>query len=508
MPTANLNANILTAPGVHVAENQAGFAPVEISTFNRAYIVGSGSTGDYADPRQVTDITDAINQFGILPASVNARSIKMFFTNYRQGVLFFVRAPIGALWTVTIAGTPVAGDDITVTLDPLGTPVPVTYLVTTEAAADMQVLLDELIDAINNDAGIAAISIAERPDAISGTFNLRLLDPTTVAASTYVDAVAGVGAGVTAAIAFPSAAALHPSRHDFLWTLAEAFDPEIDEAGFLAAPEAFKYLTDQGDRVAVGQALHDVAAGSGFDWFAFIDSGPPAEIPDPTAAQTEGLLFSAPFGHAAYYYPYLIDFHSDEIPPSMAVAAIALKRFSLEGFQQPPAGPKYPIAGVTDVKYRVKTQVHHVINPDGINAVIYKPNNGILIYGARTRSANPFYRFVHTRVILNVLIRTIRAAFQANTFEAIDGEGVFFMQLRQAATAIGYRFWQGGAIFGASLDEAFRVKIDRENNPDLDLEAGVVNMDIFVVPSPTSERIFATVNRVAIGQISSAARGL
>ena len=498
--------NIQTAPGVYVAENQAGFAPVEISPFNRTYIVGSGLIGEYASPKQVVDISDAISKFGILPASVNARAIELFFANYRQAVLFYVRSPIGAFWTVTIAGTPSPGDDISLLLG--GVPVSATYSVTPEAAADMTTLLDELIEEINNEAKIAAIAIAERPDPTAGTFNLRLLDPTSVVDSTYINVSTSGGAGVTASATFASETALHPSRDDFLWTLSNAFDPEVNEAGFLTAPEAFKYLPVLADRLAVGQKMHDVAASIGFDWFAIIDCGAPAEIPDPAAAQKEGKLYSAPLGHAAYYYPYLIDVNDEEVPPSMAVAAIAIRRYALKGIKQPPAGPKFPIAGVLDVKYRIRSQQRAVINPDGINAIIYKPNIGVLIYGARTRSENPFYRFINGRIVLNVLKKTIQEALQTYAFEAPDGEGVFFIEIRAMATAIASRFWSDGAIYGSSLDEAFAVKIDRENNPDLDLESGNVNLDIYAVPSPTVERIFGSVERVAIGQISSVSRRL
>lgn len=508
MAIVNLNSNILTAPGVYVGESSAGVAPVELATFNRAYMLGAGEIGDFAVPSQVTDIVDATNQFGLLPASINARETELFFKNYPYGIFYYVRVPIGALWKFTLGGTPVAGDELTLTLDPGGTPLTVLHTVTIAGAGDIAILLEELLTDINNNVGIAAIAIAERADTVAQTFNVRLLDPTTVSVAGYVTLAPGVGDGISVTAEYITDTALHPSRDDFLWTINEAFDPDEHAQGFIFAPEAFKYLEDQTDRTAVGQALHDLAASEGFDWVALVDAGAPAQISLSSQAETEGQTYSAPFGHLAYYYPYLVDINSDELPPSAAIAAIGLRRFAEQGFRQPPAGAKYPVRGVLDVKYRVKKAQQAVLNPLGINVIRYLPNTGVVIYGARTRSTNPFYRFVNTRIILSVLIGTLRTAFDTDVFTAIDGQGILFSRLKETAKAICYRLYVGGALFGAVPEEAFFVKVDRENNPDLDLEAGIVRMDIYVVPSPTMERLFISVNRTAIGQLEFAVRGV
>ncbi|HEY9835420.1 MAG TPA: hypothetical protein V6D27_00770 [Vampirovibrionales bacterium] len=497
-----LNQGVLTAPGTYVGENAAGIAPVELASFNRCYMMGGGLDGNFAEPRQITDITDAINQFGLLPASVNARSIELFFRNNPFGNLFYTRVPIGGLWKFTLGGDPVVGDEVTLTLDALSvTPIVVSYIVTTAAAADMEILLQELVEAINNSASVAAIAIAQRIDPTAQSFNLRLLDPTTVVEATYSSLVAESGAGVTVATSFVTATALHPTRDDFLWAMQEAFDPDEHRQGFLIAPEAFKYFETQADRVAMGQAMHSHCSSEGYDWMPLVDCGPPSQVPDPTAALAEGRLYSAPFGHLAYYFPYLIDLNEDEIPPSPAVAAIALRRYRSQGFPQPPAGTQFPIEGVIGVKCRVKREQQSILNPEGINVVRAIPNNGIVVYGARTRSNSPFYRFVNTRIILSVLIGTLRDAFHSEVFTANDGQGILFSRLRETAQAICYRLYAGGALYGATPEDAYYILVDSTNNPNLDLEAGVARMDIYVVPAPTTERILISVNRTAIGGI-------
>ena len=58
-----------------------------------------------------------------------------------------------------------------------------------------------------------------------------------------------------------------------------------------------------------------------------------------------------------------------------------------------------------------------------------------------------------------------------------------------------------GALFGATANEAFDVIVDDRNNPAGNLENGLVNVQIFVVPVPTLERIEIDLLRVGIGQI-------
>jgi hypothetical protein len=66
---------------------------------------------------------------------------------------------------------------------------------------------------------------------------------------------------------------------------------------------------------------------------------------------------------------------------------------------------------------------------------------------------------------------------------------------------VAYRFWSGGAFFGATPADAFLNICDRTNNPALDLEDGIIRIDSYVAPSPTAERIFVGVIRVAIDQV-------
>lgn len=137
-----------------------------------------------------------------------------------------------------------------------------------------------------------------------------------------------------------------------------------------------------------------------------------------------------------------------------------------------------------------------------MNAIRLLPNQGTVIFGARTRSNNPLFRWVNTRVILNVVINSLRGAFDDKIFRAIDGGQNLFRQIRGTADGILYLLWQGQALYGASPAEAYRVIVNNSNNPDFNLENGAVNVDVYVVPVSTLEVISIRVVRTAIGQLS------
>lgn len=387
MPT--LNTNQLTAPGTYVFENAAGVIPATIASFNRCYLVGTSASGTAKTPTQVTSVDDFTTQFG---ASPSLNSVKLFFANLNDGILFFIKA----------------------------------------------------------------------------------------------EAVTAV---------------------EFVEAIQESFDPDQHEQGILICPEAFQNLTLQTDRTSVAVAMHNLCVSDGFDWISFVDSGPPATIDTPVEAQTESALYTAERGHLAYFFPYLIDILGNTVAPSAGVAAIALRRYRVEGFAQPPAGTRYPIRGVRDVAVNIKKAQQAVVNPGGVNCIRKLPGQGVVVYGSRTRSASPYYKFVNTRVILSVFNRTVLRALDTGgvVFSAVDGQGVLFTRIRETVESICYQFFDGGAFFGAQPQDAFAVRCDRSNNPAIDLENGIVRVDVWVAPVPTLERLLINVYRVAIDEVQQQA---
>jgi uncharacterized protein len=465
------------SPGVRVVESTSGYRSLSIASFETVYMIGSSASGDYLTPTQVTSLTDFTNVFGASPSEA---SVKLFFRNDKRGILYFVRTPIAKRFTITVT-TAVAGA-YTATIN--GTVV--TYTAPASPTPTLASVASGLLAAINNS------SVANAVTAVTGDTT----DKVTVRADNpLANLTVTVGSNT-------SVAALNlttPAATDYIYSIENSFDSQDDwTQGFLIAPEAFSLLTTQSDRLGVGNAMEALASDESFDWVALVDAGSGLTVAE---AQAEGILYTSPQGHTGFYYPYLTDLEDGVVPPSAGVAGMATRRYREEGFQQPPAGAKFPVLGVKDVVTKVNTQQQEIINPLGINIIRNLRNKGIIVWAMRTRSSNEFYTFLNTRVIMNVLNGTLRRGFDNELFSVVDGQGVLLNSISQTASAVCSRLWRGKALFGATEGEAFEVKCDFENNTPEELEQGNVLLEVYVVPVPPMERLLINTIRVSIGTL-------
>jgi hypothetical protein len=313
--------------------------------------------------------------------------------------------------------------------------------------------------------------------------------------------------------------------NDFVYAIEQGMDSKILGPGFLFAPEAYTVLTYEvgsGDfasafearqeRLKITQALTKAAEGKlgptegivGTQHIALIDCG--ADELSLTKVQDELDLIKStvgvPFGHAAYYAPYVKNLEDRYIAPSSYVAGIACSRYINEGFQSPPAGARYPLRGATGLRFDISAQQQEVTYALGLNPIRSLPNRGIVAWGARTLSPNPLFKFVNTRAILNVLIDVMGRSFDDILFEQIDSAGTVYARVKSIASQILGQFFRQGALFGSRPEQAYMVICSSANNNPTDLENGTVRLDVYVATSPTLERLLVTIVRTPAGQVA------
>jgi phage tail sheath protein FI len=210
----------------------------------------------------------------------------------------------------------------------------------------------------------------------------------------------------------------------------------------------------------------------------------------------------AAFGHLSYYAPYVVNSVGNTLPLSSYVAGIASSRYLNEGFQQAPAGSRYPLRDASALSFNITSQQQEVTYALGLNPARELPNRGIVVWGARTISSNPLFKFVSTRAILNVLLDVLNRSFDDILFEQIGSSDTLFTKVRTTAITVLQQFYNRGAFFGNSPSEAYKVVCDYTNNNDDSLESGSLACDIFVSTSPTLERLFISVIRTPAGQVA------
>ena len=125
------------------------------------------------------------------------------------------------------------------------------------------------------------------------------------------------------------------------------------------------------------------------------------------------------------------------------------------------------------------------LNPVGINCIRAFPGRGIRIWGARTLSSDPAWRYLNVRRLFNYVEESILEGTQWVVFEPNDLR--LWQRVKRTINAFLLRTWRDGALFGATPEEAFYVKCDAETNPPEVIDAGQLVVEIGIAPVKPAE---------------------
>lgn len=223
-----------------------------------------------------------------------------------------------------------------------------------------------------------------------------------------------------------------------------------------------------GDRVAILDPLPDLNAQQVRDWrrdYSAFDSK-----------------------YAGLYWPWVkvmdpVEKRAEMIPPSGHVAGVWARNDATRGVHKAPANEV--MRGVLTPALAVTRGEQSILNPIGVNCLRTFPGQGVRIWGARTLSSDPEWRYLNVRRLFNYIEKSILDGTNWVVFEPNDRylwEGV-----SRTVTAFLTRVWRSGALFGRSPAEAFFVRCDEENNPPENRDAGVLTIDIGIAPVKPAE---------------------
>lgn len=251
------------------------------------------------------------------------------------------------------------------------------------------------------------------------------------------------------------------------------------------------------------------------DRFAVLD--PPYNMAtDPTlgisAVQAWRTRFDSSF--AALYYPWTLVVDplrgpgqlTRAIPPSGHVVGQYANTDITVGVHKAPANA--PLGWIQDVSAALTAPEHGVLNDAGINVVRAVPGRGIRLMGARTMSSDSSWRFVNVRRLILMIMKAVDLSTQWAVFEPNDD--MTRSKLRLALITYLSTLWQHGALTGASMEEAFFVKCDSDNNTPDDTRNGRLIVDIGVAPAIPFEfvvlRVWRAGNELEFAESSSSGR--
>lgn len=201
--------------------------------------------------------------------------------------------------------------------------------------------------------------------------------------------------------------------------------------------------------------------------------------------------FNSSYG--ALYYPWIevsdpIGYGKNptkQIPPCGAVAGIYAKTDMTIGIEKAPAGEETALNGVLGLDYNVNDSEQDILNPAGVNCIRSFSGRGIVVWGARTLSSDPEWRYVNQRRSMMFLEESIIKGTRWSVFQVNDP--ILWRKLTVNLTAFLTSQWREGVLYGRSAAEAFYVKCDEETNPSETRDEGKCITEIGVALQKPAE---------------------
>jgi hypothetical protein len=171
------------------------------------------------------------------------------------------------------------------------------------------------------------------------------------------------------------------------------------------------------------------------------------------------------------------------VPPAGHMAGIWSRSDDTRGVHKAPANEV--VRGAVSLETQITSREHDLLNPQGINCIRAFPGRGVRVWGARTLSSDPAWRYLNVRRLFNFIEESILEGTQWVVFEPNDLD--LWQRIRRTITAFLLGVWRDGALFGATPEEAFYVKCDSETNPPDVVDAGQVVVEIGIAPVKPAE---------------------
>ena len=232
------------------------------------------------------------------------------------------------------------------------------------------------------------------------------------------------------------------------------------------------------------------------DRVAILDTPPNMTPQEVKAWRMETTGFDS--SYAAMYYPWIkvSDPATDKIitiPPSGHIAGVWARNDTTRGVHKAPANEVVSLA--VGLEYQTTKGEQDTLNPNGVNCIRAFPGRGIRVWGARTLSSDPAWRYINVRRLYNYVEKSIENGTQWVVFEPNDR--ALWSRVDRDITAFLRGVWRDGALFGNTPSEAFYVKVDDELNPPESRDLGRLIIEIGMCPVKPAEFVIFRISQWA-----------
>ncbi|MEA2973199.1 MAG: uncharacterized protein QOG82_1657 [Actinomycetota bacterium] len=268
-----------------------------------------------------------------------------------------------------------------------------------------------------------------------------------------------------------------------------------DEIALVAAPDAGTLGTVE-DCAAAAAALVAHAEQAGFR-FALVDAPAGSSVDD--VGRFRERLDS---GRAALYHPWVVTepaVGGVTLPPSGFVAGVYARGDGERGVLKPPTGDA--VRGVVGLESVVDHRAQGVLNQQGVNVLRSFDGEGIRLWGARTLSSDPEWKYINIRRYLLFLEHSIDQSTQWAVFEP-NGEALWATVRRSVEDFLDTQ-WRSGALVGRTPQDAYFVRCDRSTMTQDDLAQGRLVALVGVAPLKPAEFVIFRIGQSTAGAAAS-----
>ena len=234
------------------------------------------------------------------------------------------------------------------------------------------------------------------------------------------------------------------------------------------------------------------------DRFAILQTQQGVTPNDLSDQVTQGALSNIVSGRgcAALYYPWIkvLDPMTNAetlVPPGGHIAGVYARSDIERGVHKVPANEQ--LRGTQGLEHEIRKEDQDSLNPLGINCIRDFPERGIFVWGARTTSPDPRWKYVNVRRLFLFLKESINEGTQWVVFE-LNNEPLW-ARVRQSINNFLTAQWKKGAFQGTTPDEAFFVKCDRTTMTQDDIDNGRLICKIGVAPVKPAEFVIFTITQ-------------
>jgi phage tail sheath protein FI len=183
------------------------------------------------------------------------------------------------------------------------------------------------------------------------------------------------------------------------------------------------------------------------------------------------------------------------IPPGGHLAGIYARSDTNVGVHKDPANEI--ILGIDKLQLSINNQQQAILNPKGVNCLRLFKGQGNLVWGGRTTSPDPDWKYINVRRLFIFVEQSIQLGTQWVVFE--PNNDALWARARRSVSDFLTGLWMDGMLLGTTKDQAFFVRCDRTTMTQADLDNGKFIMLIGIAPVKPAEFVIFRIGQYTGG---------